>query len=69
VGGTRVHSVRLPSFVVGTDIIFGGTGERLIMRHDAGESANPYTCGTSLAIRRVAETPGGRLGLASLLFE
>jgi 4-hydroxy-tetrahydrodipicolinate reductase len=69
VAGTRVHSVRLPSFVVSTEIIFGGTGERLVMRHEAGETAGPYVKGTLLAIRRVAEQPGVRLGLDSLLFE
>jgi 4-hydroxy-tetrahydrodipicolinate reductase len=69
VAGSRVHSVRLPSFVVSTEIVFGGTGERLVMRHDAGESPDPYVAGTLLAIRRVAETPGVRLGLDALLFE
>jgi 4-hydroxy-tetrahydrodipicolinate reductase len=69
VAGTRVHSVRLPSFVVSTEIVFGGTGERLVMRHDAGETAGPYVAGTLLAIRRVAEAPGVRLGLDTLLFD
>lgn len=41
VAGTRVHSVRLPSFVVSTEIIFGGHGKRLIMRHEAGETTDP----------------------------
>ena len=68
VAGTRVHSVRLPSFVVSTEIVFGGTGERLVMRHDAGETPDPYVAGTLLAVRRVAETPGVRRGLGSLLF-
>ena len=36
VAGTRIHSVRLPSFVVTTEIVFGGAGERLVMRHDPG---------------------------------
>jgi 4-hydroxy-tetrahydrodipicolinate reductase len=69
VAGSRIHSVRLPSFVVSTEIIFGGTGERLVMRHDPGESPDPYVGGTLLAIRRVAETSGVRRGLDSLLFE
>ena len=68
VAGTRVHSVRLPSFVVSTEIVLGGTGERLVMRHDAGETPDPYVAGTLLAVRRVAETPGVRRGLGSLLF-
>jgi 4-hydroxy-tetrahydrodipicolinate reductase len=67
VADTRIHSVRLPGFVVSTEIVFGGAGERLIMRHDAGESPNPYVTGTLLAIRKVADVPGVRRGLASLL--
>ena len=66
--GIRVHSVRLPSFVVTTEIVFGGPGERLIMRHDPGETPDPYVGGTLLAIRKVAEVPGVRRGLNSLLF-
>jgi 4-hydroxy-tetrahydrodipicolinate reductase len=69
VAGTRIHSVRLPSFVVTTEIVFGGYGERLIMRHDPGETPDPYVAGTLLAIRKVAEVPGVRRGLDSLLFE
>ncbi|HWU08620.1 MAG TPA: 4-hydroxy-tetrahydrodipicolinate reductase [Streptomyces sp.] len=69
VAGIRVHSVRLSSFAVSTEIVFGGTGERLVMRHDTGETPDPYVGGTLLSIRRVAETPGVRRGLGSLLFE
>jgi 4-hydroxy-tetrahydrodipicolinate reductase len=68
VGGTRIHSVRLPSFVASTEVIFGGKGERLTMRHDAGESPEPYVDGTLVAIRRAADVPGVRRGLGSLLF-
>jgi 4-hydroxy-tetrahydrodipicolinate reductase len=59
VAGTQVHSVRLPSFVVSTEVVFGAPGERLILRHDPGESPAPYIAGTLLAIRAV----GGRVGL------
>jgi 4-hydroxy-tetrahydrodipicolinate reductase len=69
VAGTRIHSVRLPGFVVSTEIIFGGVGERLILRHDPGESPDPYAAGTLLAIRKVADVPGVRRGLNSLLFD
>jgi 4-hydroxy-tetrahydrodipicolinate reductase len=69
VAGTRIHSVRLPSFVVTTEIVFAGPGERLVMRHDPGESPEPYVQGTLLAIRRVHEAPGVRRGLDSLLFD
>ncbi|HEX3196474.1 MAG TPA: 4-hydroxy-tetrahydrodipicolinate reductase [Propionibacteriaceae bacterium] len=69
VAGTRIHSVRLPSFVVTTEIVFGGAGQRLVMRHDPGESPDPYVDGTLLAIRRVAYVPGVRRGLDSLLID
>ena len=68
IAGTRIHSMRLPSFVVTTEIVFGGAGERLVMRHDPGQSPDPYVAGTLLAIRRVAEIPGVRRGLGPLLF-
>lgn len=68
VAGSRVHSVRLPSFVVSTEIVFGGEGERLVMRHDAGPSPEPYVNGTLLAIRRAADEAGVRRGLDALLF-
>lgn len=69
VGGSRIHSVRLPSFVLSTELVFGGTGERLIMRHDLGPSPGPYVDGTLLAIRRVADVSGVRRGLDTLLFD
>ncbi|WP_415647324.1 dihydrodipicolinate reductase C-terminal domain-containing protein [Stackebrandtia soli] len=69
VGGTRVHSVRLPGYVVTTEIVFAGEGERLIMRHDPGSSPEPYVRGTLLAIRRVADVVGLRRGLDSVLFD
>src|SRR5690242_1289849 len=68
VAGSRIHSVRLPSFVVTTEVVFGGPGERLIMRHDPGLTPDPYVSGTLLAVRNVAGVVGVRRGLDSLLF-
>ncbi|NUR06841.1 MAG: 4-hydroxy-tetrahydrodipicolinate reductase [Nocardioidaceae bacterium] len=68
VAGSRVHSLRLPGFVVATDIVFGGAGERLVMRHDPGLGPEPYVDGTLLAVRRVGDVPGVRRGLGTLLF-
>src|SRR5215468_10248638 len=68
VAGTRIYSVRLPSFVVTTEVVFGGPGERLIIRHDPGLTPAPYVAGTLLAIRAVAGVVGVRRGLDSLLF-
>ncbi|MDQ7991320.1 MAG: 4-hydroxy-tetrahydrodipicolinate reductase [Propionicimonas sp.] len=68
VAGTRVHSVRLPGFVVTTEVVFAGPGERLVMRHDPGPGAEPYLDGVLLAIRRVGGVTGVVRGLDSLLF-
>ncbi|MEY9889391.1 4-hydroxy-tetrahydrodipicolinate reductase [Catenulispora sp. MAP5-51] len=68
VGGARVHSVRLPSYVVSTEIIFGGAGERLVLKHDAGPDPAPYVDGTLLAVRHVGDAVGVRRGLDTLLF-
>jgi 4-hydroxy-tetrahydrodipicolinate reductase len=67
VAGTHVHSLRLPSFVVSTEIVFALPGERLVLRHDAGDSPQPYVDGTLLAIRAAPERIGLTRGLDSLL--
>jgi 4-hydroxy-tetrahydrodipicolinate reductase len=67
VAGTQVHSLRLPSFTVSTEAVFAAEGERLSIRHDAGESAAPYIAGTLLAIRAVPGRVGLTRGLDQLL--
>jgi 4-hydroxy-tetrahydrodipicolinate reductase len=67
VGRTQVHSLRLPSFTVSTEVVFAGEGERLSLRHDAGESAAPYVAGTLLAIRAAPGRIGLTRGLDKLL--
>lgn len=67
VGHTQVHSLRLPSFTVSTEVLLAGPGERLSIRHDAGESAAPYVAGTLLAIRAVPGRTGLTRGLDRLL--
>jgi 4-hydroxy-tetrahydrodipicolinate reductase len=67
VAGTQVHSLRLPSFTVSTEALFAAAGERLSIRHDAGESAAPYVAGTLLAIRAVPGDVGLTRGLDQLL--
>ncbi|MGH8958392.1 MAG: 4-hydroxy-tetrahydrodipicolinate reductase [Acidimicrobiia bacterium] len=66
--GTRVHSLRLPSFTVSTEALFAAEDERLSIRHDAGASAAPYIGGTLLAIRAVVGRSGLTRGLDQLLF-
>jgi 4-hydroxy-tetrahydrodipicolinate reductase len=67
VGGAQMHSVRLPSFVVSTEIVFGAPGERLVLRHDPNESPAPYVGGTLLAVRAVGGRTGLTRGLDSIL--
>lgn len=64
---TRVHSVRLPGFVVSTEVIFANAGERLTLRHDPGTTPAPYVDGTLLAIRAVSGRFGVTRGLDTLL--
>jgi 4-hydroxy-tetrahydrodipicolinate reductase len=69
IGGTQVHSLRLPSFTVSTEIVFGLPDERLSIRHDAGSSAAPYVAGTLAAVRMVSTRTGLTRGLDALLLE
>lgn len=63
----QVHSVRMPGYLLSCEVLFGLDGERLALRHDAGSSAAPYVGGTLLAVRKVAEKPGLRRGLDSIM--
>jgi 4-hydroxy-tetrahydrodipicolinate reductase len=67
IGGAQVHSLRLPSFVVSTEVVFGLPDERLSIRHDAGGSPAPYVAGTLLAARALAGRTGLTRGLDTLL--
>jgi 4-hydroxy-tetrahydrodipicolinate reductase len=67
IAGTQVHSIRLPSFSVSTEVIFALPDERLVIRHDAGSSAQPYVAGTLLAVRAVMTTSGLVRGRDTLL--
>ena len=67
VNGTHVHSVRLPGYVIGSDVIFGGKDERLILRFEAGTLPDSYIEGTLLAARKVKEMRGLTRGLDKLI--
>lgn len=67
VAGTQVHSIRVPSFVVSTEIVFGLPDERLTIRHDAGGTPEPYVAGTLMAARRAPGLVGLTRGLDTLL--
>lgn len=65
--GTQVHSVRLPGYVISVDAIFGMPGQKLILRHESGMSAEPYVDGALLAIRKVRKLTGLHRGLDSVM--
>jgi len=68
IGGTRVHSIRLPSYVIACEAQFGASNERVTIRHDAGSGAEPYVAGTLLAVRKVRSVKGLLRGLDRLMF-
>ena len=63
-----MHSIRLPSYVIAFETIFGLPDERLTIRHDAGSGAHPYVSDTLLATQKVMEVNGLVRGLDRLLF-
>jgi 4-hydroxy-tetrahydrodipicolinate reductase len=64
---TPIHSVRLPGLVAHQEVIFGGTGELLTIRHDA-TSREAYTAGVLLALEKLRTLPPGlTVGLDALL--
>ena len=64
--GIAVHSVRLPGLVAHQEVIFGGLGQTLTIRHDSigRESFMP---GVLLAIRRARSLTGLTVGLEKIL--
>jgi 4-hydroxy-tetrahydrodipicolinate reductase len=67
VSGSQIHSVRLPGYVIGAEVVFGMPDQRLSIRHDAGSSARPYVDGALLAIRKVGTLVGLHRGLDAVL--
>jgi 4-hydroxy-tetrahydrodipicolinate reductase len=65
--GTQVHSIRLPGYNISIDAIFGMPGQKLILRHESGASAEPYVDGALLAIRKVSKLVGVHRGLDSVM--
>lgn len=64
--GMRVHSVRLPGLVAHQEVIFGGEGQTLTIRHDS-ISRTSFMPGVVLAIRRIMERDELIYGLEKLL--
>jgi len=66
VDGVAVHSVRLRGLVAHEEVIFGGPGETLTIRHDSLDRSS-FMPGVLLAVRAVSTRPGLTVGLEHLL--
>jgi 4-hydroxy-tetrahydrodipicolinate reductase len=66
-GEVPIHSVRLPGLVAHQEVILGGLGETLTIRHDS-LSRESFMPGVVMAVRAVATRPGLTLGLEPILF-
>jgi 4-hydroxy-tetrahydrodipicolinate reductase len=65
-GGIHVHSVRLPGLVAHQEVIFGGLGQILTIRHDS-TSRESFMPGVVVAINEVTKRSGLVYGLDRLM--
>ena len=66
-GNVRIHSVRLPGLVAHQEVIFGGLGQTLTIRHDT-INRDSFMPGILLAVRKVMDLKEIAYGLDKLLF-
>lgn len=66
VDGIRIHSVRLPGCVAHQEVIFGGLGQTLTIRHDS-MGRDSFMPGVLLACKKVRNLRGLTIGLDKLL--
>ena len=64
--GVRIHSIRLPGLVAHEEIIFGGLGQTLTIRHDCMDRVS-FMPGVIMAVKAVSTRQGLTVGLESLL--
>jgi 4-hydroxy-tetrahydrodipicolinate reductase len=66
-GGVPIHSIRLPGLVAHQEVVFGGQGQTLTIRHDT-TSREAFVPGVLLALERLPSLPSGvTVGLERLL--
>ena len=66
IGGIHIHSVRLPGLIAHQEVLFGGLGQALTIRHDAF-SRETYMPGIILSIRKAAKLTNLVIGLDNFL--
>ena len=65
-GGVRIHSLRVAGSVAHQDVVFGGQGETLTIRHDSLDRSS-FMPGVVLAVKKVSSIDGLVVGLENLL--
>jgi 4-hydroxy-tetrahydrodipicolinate reductase len=66
VDGVRVHGVRLRGLVAHQEVLLGGPGETLTIRHDSMDRAS-FMPGVLLGLRRIPDAPGLTVGLEEFM--
>ena len=66
VDGIRIHSVRLPGYVAHQEVIFGGLGQTLTIRHDS-TGRDSFMPGVVLACKKIRGLKGLTIGLDKIL--
>ena len=66
VDGIPIHSVRLPGYIAHQQVLFGGYGELLTIRHDSMDRKS-FMPGVVLAVKKVSSRPGLTFGLENYL--
>jgi 4-hydroxy-tetrahydrodipicolinate reductase len=66
VDGIHVHGVRLRGLVAHQEVLLGGTGETLTIRHDSLDRES-FMTGVLLGVRRIVGSPGLTVGLEHFL--
>jgi 4-hydroxy-tetrahydrodipicolinate reductase len=66
VAGIRVHGLRVRGLVAHQEVVLGGVGETLTIRHDSLDRIS-FTPGVLLALRQIGDHPGLTVGLEEFL--
>ena len=66
VDGVRVHALRIRGMVAHQEVVLGGPGETLTIRHDSMDRAS-FAPGVLTGVRRIADRPGLTVGLEQVL--
>jgi 4-hydroxy-tetrahydrodipicolinate reductase len=66
IGGINIHSVRLPGFVASQEVIFGGLGQTLTIKHDT-INRSAFMPGVIMACRKIMSLSGLVYGLDRVL--